>query len=298
MDRVFVERVAGDKYQIAVVDRGRIFAAKNPGTLATVFECSKLTPTSADDAQIFYALAPSIGADDFFVDFCESHRSYKLNHWSIVIKDRNIANLFQALEPLNRVHRLNLYSERHSISPEETITSNSKSLFSLVSFSDQQKWKTGILQRCIDSLVLLDHREKAKVYAVLDEEYRRIMRFKMETESDKLPDIRNTALVLFMRRIIQLLGLKNSHDPTIFHEIPTEVTKLVKVFRRNVSVYTKQGTPKEELSDILTIWSGASIKEISNEYQLEVNPVVIEGLSYMQPWLSHPEVLTITETPM
>lgn len=299
MDRIFVEQITDDTHSIAVIDKHRIFSAENPGQLATVFECSLTNPTVEDNAQIFYAMAPSIGADNVFADLKEPHRSCKLNSWSIVTKDRDINNLFQAVEPLKHSDRVDLYSTRHSITPEETVTSTSKSLFSLVAFSEKQNWKTGILQRCIDALVLPQYKSNAEVYSVIDEEYRKLLRFKYEIEYEGTPDIPNGVLVSFIRRVVSILGLQHSHDTTTFHEIPDSIDSYLDFFKKTIPFYKMEGSRKDRLSNILTLWSGAKIIEITDGgYKLEIEQNVLQGLSYMAPLLQRPKTLTILETPM
>lgn len=298
MDTAFIEDTKDGLYRIAVIDRHRIFSALDPGTLATVFECSATNPTREDDTQIFYALAPAIGATDLLADLTESHRSQKLNSWSIAAKDRDVANLFLALEPLTRAHRLELYSTRQSITPGNGVTSNSLSLFSLVAFADEKKWKTGILQQCIDRLVKLEYRSNPQVYSVIDEQYRRLLRFKIETEAVDLKDNDIKIRTLFIRRLISLLGLKSSHDNTVFTSIPESAGDLLRLLSKLIPTCTPRESLSEYLSDILTKWSGASVREVEGGYQLHVDETVAEGLTYMQPWLPQPETLTILDTPM
>ncbi|CAH6419325.1 Hypothetical protein HVR_LOCUS528 [uncultured virus] len=297
MDRFFIEQDTEKGFKIAAIDRNRIFASKNPGPLATVFEHSFQTLNREGDAQIFYALAPSIGADRFFADFNETHRSQRLNSWSISIVNRDVANLFQALTSLTRTDRLEMYGRKNSITPASTVTSDSYSLFSLVAFAEQQAWKTGILQKCVDCLVNVEHRGKAIVYAVIDEQYRRLMRFKLETETEVPKDIIGCTFVMFIKRILTKLGLQNSHDTTPFTTISGDVEAIFKVFEQ-MSAHKFNGTLVERLSQVLTVWSGASIKILDVGYQIEVDPAVTEGLNYMQPWLPIPEILQILEDPL
>jgi hypothetical protein len=297
MECIFVEQEIGDTYRIAAIDRHRIFSASNPGNLATVFECSLHNPKPEDKAEIFHALATLIQADNLFVDLKDSHRSWKLNYWTVVPKDPNETNLFLAVEPLNRSTRLELYSKRHEIAPQETITSTSKSLFSIVAFSEKSTWKTGILQRCVDCLVVSDAQRNAQVYSVIDEEYRRIMRFKYETEHADPKIIPDGILISVMKRMLSILGLKNSHDSTVFSEIPESIDTYLNYFMKACPSYKKEGSLKECLSKILTLWSGAKIVDYEGGYQLEVESSIIEGLGYMAPLLSRPVILEILETP-
>lgn len=298
MDRFFVEQIVDDIHRIAVIDRHRIFSAENPGQLATVFECSLTNPTAEDNSQIFFAMAPSIGADNIFADFKESYRSCKLNSWSIVAKNRDINNIFQAVEPFKHSDRLELYSKRHSITPKETIISSSKSLFSLVAFAEKQDWKTGILQRCIDALVLPEYRNNPEVYSLIDEEYRRLLRFKYETEYEGTPDIINGVLVLFVRRLISLLGLKHSHDTTPFNDIPDSIDCYLEYFSKTIPFYKIQESRKDQISSILTLWTGATIVDCEGCYKLEIEHNVCKALRYMAPLLKRPTTLKILETPM
>ena len=310
MDTVFIEEKKDGLYRIAVIDRHRIFSAEHPEMLATVFECPANNPTREDDAQIFYALAPAIDATDFFSDLAAPHRSQKLNCWSIAAKNPDEENIFLAVEPLTRFDRLKLYSTRHSITPENTVTSDSHSLLSLVAFSDEKKWKTGILQECIDRLVKPEHRGNPVVYSAIDEQYRRILRFKVETEAldPEITGIKSE--VLFIRRVLSSLGLKNSHDTTVFSTIPQSLAlvldSLDKLEPSSHGVWPDDldGLPSDspsclrQLSDLLTKWSGARVVEVDGGYQLRVDETVSEGLSYMQPWLQRPNTLTILEAPM
>jgi hypothetical protein len=298
MNTFFLDEIKDDTYKIALIDRHRIFEATEPGLLGTVFECSLSNPTREDDAQIFYALASTIGANDVLADLETSHRSQKLNSWSIAVKDPEINNLFMALEPLTRSHRLEMYGTKHSISPDKEVTSDSMSLFSLVAFSEQQKWKTGVLQQCIDRLVNIEHRGNPQVYSVIDEQYRRIIRFKLETEVNNLENNDVRARVLFVQRLMKELGLSNSHDDTIFTTISPEAAKILKGLCAMIPMYTPKGTIKEQLSDILTLWSGSTVSEVDGGYQLQVDATVAEGLTYMQPWLPQPKSLTILDAPM
>jgi hypothetical protein len=298
MDRFFIEDKTDDLYKIAVIDRERIFSAQNPGLLGTVFECSSFNPRREDDAQIFYAMAPSIDGLNLFIDMIDSYRSRKLNTWSIVTKNSDINNLFLAMEPLNRDHRCKLYATQHSITPTETVTATSNSLFSLVALAETQIWKTGILQRCIDCLVFLENRGRGEVYAVIDEEYRRLLRFKYETEYKGPLDTEDEIIIELVRKIIRCLGLKNSHDSTFFSEIPDEIDRYLIILSTRFPILSQTGSIKDRLTSLLSLWSGANIKECEGGYTLEVESNVLEALNYMQPLLEHPDILEILETPM
>lgn len=298
MERFFVEQEKDGRYCVAAVDKHRIFLAENPGTLATVFECSITNPTREDDAQIFYAMAPSIGADNFFIDMKERYRSHRLNSWSIGIKNENTPNLFMAVNPLNHQDRMKIYSVKQSITPKETVVSNSDSLFSLTAFSGALTWKTGILQRCIDCLVMPEYRGKPEVYSIIDQEYRRLMRFKLETETDGFFDVENGIWASFIKRIVNVLGLKNSHDTTVFKTIPQDISSYLNFFAKVAPAIVSLTSVKDDLSRLLTMWSGASIVECEDGFQLKVDPDVLQGLSYMQPLLPIPKNLVILDTPM
>lgn len=295
MDRIFIETEEASVYRVACIDKSRIFSAQDPGLLATVFECSLDSPTSEDCAEIFYALSPSIGGLDLFADFVENYRSHKLNHWDIMIKDNEVANLFLTVQPLNREDRLKLYAEKHDITPTDTVTSTSPSLMSLVAFSPNQRWKTGILQRCIDCLVFPKFRKDPKVYAVIDEEYRRLMRYKFETEFEGIPTMDHDRIFGHIRHLMFKLSLGDSRDPTPFSSIPDDIDldPIIKGFSLNL-----EGSLTDKLSEILFKWCGSRVIECENGYQLVIDPNVTEGLAYMQPLLRCPEVLSILETPM
>jgi hypothetical protein len=301
MDRIFFEETTKPGlYRVAAVDKHRIFSAQNPGTLATVFECSSTDHEPSIDAQIFYAFSSSINGDDFFADLRDNHRTQRLNTWSINVKNADIANLFSAVSPLDRSGRLELYTKFHSITPSETITSTSMSLFSLVAFAEKQSWKTGILQRCIDRLVLPAFRNNSNVYAVIDEEYRRIMRFKIETESHESPTGSDSLLVIMIRRIINLLGLQHSRDTQIFTTIPDSIKQHLKFIRNPTMIPVLKESPsiKDTLSEILFLWCGSRIVDCDGGYKLQIDSNVTEGLSYMQQLLPRPKILSILETQM
>ena len=295
MDRIFFEEEDNEVLRVAAYDTQRVFQAENPGHLASVFECSLKDLTMQDNAQIFYAMAPSIGADDIFADLKSPYRSCKLNSWNITIKDKDVNNLFQAVEPMKHEDRVLLYSNRHSITPTETIISDSASLMSLVAFSQAQQWKTGILQRCIDALVLPNYRCKAEVYAIIDEEYRRLMRFKYETEFPGTPKFPNGVLIDFIRRIVSILGLKNSRDTTTFKEIPDVIDEYLEFFKKVIPFHDIKAPRKERLSSIFTLWCGSKIVTSEGGFQLEIDSCVTQGLSYMSQLLEKPKKLAILE---
>lgn len=293
MDSFFVEDIISDTYRLALFDRNNIFSATNPGNLANVFECSLQSPTRSDNAQIFYGLGDVIDATDFFVDLKNNYRFQHLNTWSISVKDGNNPNIFSSVKPIDRCDRMELYSVQHSITPKETIVSKSESLFSLVEFSKVQSWKTGILQRCIDNLVLPQYRKDPLVYCIIDEEYRRLMRFKLETECND--DIADRHIILFIRKITSLLQLQNTHDTTSFTNIPDEVEKVLNILSKMIPRISKSGTLLQRLDNLFYMWSGAHIKVTDDKYHIEVDPNVVQGLKYLQPWLSKPSSIVVME---
>jgi hypothetical protein len=297
-ERFFIEQEIDNTYRIAVIDIDRIYNSTNPGTLATVFECSLSNPSDNDRAEIYYALAPSIGADYIFADIKEKYRTCKLNNWSISIKDNSSDNIFSSLSPLDINHRIQLYSKQYSITPEQTITSASDSLFSLLDLSKQLSWKTGILQRCIDSLVYPQYRKNPKVYSCIDLQYRRVMRFKYETEFLGIPLISDGILVEFIRKITSSIGLKHSRDNTSFIIINDNVSHYINFIETTYPVFYIQGDIKDKLSYILCLWIGSTIIEINHSYKLELNDDVTEALSYTTSLLVKPEKLVIIDAPM
>ena len=298
MERFFLEEVDTQGVLIAAIDRHRIFQAENPGLLATPFHYST-DPTREDDAQLFYALGQSIGADQFFIDLTSSHRSHKLNVWSIGIVDKSEANIFKALTPLDHQQRLKLYGSKRSITPLDPLDppsndANMLSVSDLVQLSEQSQWKTGLLQRCIDALVKKPHRGKAEVYAIIDRHYRQLIRYKVETEEIALGP--NTSLLLIIRGITSNLSLKDSHDTKVFSTIPKIVDHLLFPFFRMIG-RTAPASLLERLSQTLTLWSGARVIKVDNGFQVEVDKDISRALDWMQPWLHRPKSLLILETP-
>lgn len=298
MDTFFVEETKDGIYRIAVVDRHRIFSATNPGKLATTFECSAENPSRDDDAEIFYALAPAIGADDPLTDLINKHRSHKLNYWSICVKDVNTSNIFLSLDALDYDKRIELYDKRQSITCDKFLTANSKSLFVLLDFSKQQNWKTGILQECIDRLVKIEFRRNAHVYALIDEVFRQIIRFKIETEDFILKNEEIRSRVILIRKLLSTLGLKHSRDTSVFTVIPETIDLIVVRLIELLPTCNSQGNRIEQLSFILKKWSGSSIIKIESGLQLKLDEKVTECLSYTQEWLQQPHKLQILDTPM
>jgi hypothetical protein len=292
INRIFIDERSNDRYKISMVDKQRIFNAENPELLGTVYECSLSNPTRDDDAQIFYALASTIGADNIWIDLIKGHRSHKLNYWSISIRDNDNTNLFTSLRPLTFDDQIELYKVRESITISNIVASKSKSLFSLVAFSKNQKWKTGIMQECIDRLVKLENRANPNVYAIIDENYRKIMRFKFETETS------GNNFTNYLHKILLSLNLTNSHDNTIIPEIPESIISKLKTLTDLITIDIPQGSVHEQLSAILFIWSGAIMNKVSLGYQITVNSNVLEGLSYMQEWLPIPDHLEILKAHM
>lgn len=291
MDSFFIDKIVDDKYQISFVDKNRIFNAENPGILATVFECSNKSPFPCDDAQIFYALSPSINGLNFLTDLTDKNKTCKLNTWSINCKGDNILSVKQ----LNYEQRLELYSERHNISPENI---DDNSLDSLIKFSqNQQKWKTGILQKCINCLVYVNYRNNPKVYTMIDLHYRKVMRFKYETENKEISELKNIALVDFIRKITVGLGIQHTRDTKIFKNIPDSINSYL--------TYLKTKIPKLQdleslslLSELFNLWCGSKIITVDGGYQIQIDDNITQCLTYLQPLLKQPKYLKILEAPM
>ena len=302
MDLIFVERIEGTTCKLAAIDRDRIFRSRNPGQLATVYDCCWEKLTDEDRAQIFYAMAPLIGGLDIFADIDRSYRSPKLNTWCIGVKDEHSDNLFSALEPMNYDQKVKLYRVRHDIGPTETVTATSDSLFSLMAFAEHNRFKTGLLQRCIDVLVKPEYRGKAEVYADIDEHYRQIMRYKLETETEcKFPTYNHGAEIPLARRLVSALGLKSSCDTTTVFTIPkgiSDVNKWASFFVQALCGNKQITGAVKSVAEFFRVWSGAKMVECEGGYRLEVDPGMTRAISYMLPLPSKPAVLQILDTPM
>jgi len=292
MDSFFVEKFDNDKYQIALVDKTRIFSADNPGLLATVYECSNESPSIDDNTQIFYALIRSINGMNIFSDLTNKNRSCKLNTWSIKYKDNNILTV----EQINYQERIELYSKHHDITPDNT---EDIFLSSLIDFSKRQNnWKTGILQRCIDNLVKSDYRKNPKVYALIDVNYNKIMRFKHETECENLLQLTDGNIIHNMRKITSILGIKNTRDTKIFNKISHKIKTYLDYFKNKIPKLKEYNSDKSLLSELFFLWCGSKIIDVDDGYQLKLNEDITECLTYMQPLLKQPKYLEILEKPM
>lgn len=293
MDRIFIEEEKDGQYRIAAVDRHRIFQAANPGLLATIFECSLKSPSMDDRAQIFYALGPQIGALDYEIDLRNRHRSVKLNYWSIQERKPDTDSLFLSIRPLSDQDRLQLYAVKHSISPTETVRAESPSLFSLLALSSQQKWKTGILQRCIDCLVSPEHRGIATVYATIDKHYRYLLRFKLETEGKEV-----SPLCQLIRDITRSLGLRHSHDSIPFTAVPPATLELMAAAMDFMPIVPPSGSDFERLAALFKSWSGGILISTEGYYQITVPSELQLGESYLDRLLPVPSSLIILEAPL
>jgi hypothetical protein len=293
MDRVFIEEEIDGQYRIAAIDRQRIFAAEEPGRLATVFECSLTEPSISDRAQIFYALGQEIGATDWEADLQNKHRSTKLNHWSIQQQNSEADCIFFAVRPLTDNDRVHLYSTKHSITPTQTVTVESSSLFSLVALSEQQKWKTGVLQRCIDCLVKPEYRGRVEVYATIDKHYRHLMRFQLETQ-----DVIQFPLLDLIKQLTQSLGLVHTHDSTPFVSISDSSVELIRKAIQLIPTFDLSGSLIEQLGQLLARWSGARLVCHDDRYQIDVDADINRGRNYLDLMLPKPESLLILETPI
>ena len=293
MDSFFVENTTDDKYQIAFVDRNRIFNAEHPETIATYYECSKDSPSSHDDAQIFYTLAPSIGGLNIFSDLFNINRSAKLNTWSIKSNGNNLFSVVQ----LNYEQRCELYSIKHSITPDNI---EEDPLNSLLDFSKrQQSWKTGVLQKCIDCLLQLRERGNSKICALLDINYNKVMRFKYETEGDINNPIEDSGMFRLIRKITSGLGLKHTRDIALFKEIPDTILFELNYIKTQIpKLSNNNDTVVETLSKLFTLWCGSKLVSTNDGYQLEPDDNITTCLSYMQPLLPYPKYLEIIDASM
>jgi hypothetical protein len=239
-----------------------------------------------DDTQMFYGIAPLIDGTDIFIDLINPGSSRKLNTWSIITEDHH------NIRPLTHTEKIELYSEVHD--------DVSNSLLAPI----KRQWKTGLLQKTIDCLVFDKYRGSAEVYTVIDEDYRRLLRYKYETEYPGIPN----ELTFIIRKMIRLLGLQNSHDTdTVFYNFPDKLgTYMDKFFEAAPGIKTyhpSKSYPEtsmrynliHNLSNILSCWSGARIIRHCTGFRLQVKPNILTGLSYMQPLLLDPDFSAIFE---
>ena len=271
---VFLDNIVDDKYQIAALSTQRIFASDNPGALSHVFECSLTNPTLEDRGQIFYALGSAIGALDL-------DRQGPLNTWSIAVKDPNSTNFFDALRPLNYEDRVALYSTRHTVTCDRTVSVTSDSLFALVALNEHEAWKNGILQRIIDSLVKPEFRGKPEVYALIDQEFFNVLRFLHETRyPDTMNRITNGREVKEFLSVVRPV-LRNTHDAT------------------QVVLSTEDDM---KFAQIVFDWSGSQLTTSPdygcNIYWLKPSEDVVKALSYIDTLPPRPAHLEILDAPL
>lgn len=286
MSKIFVEKISSEnnEYSIALIDTCKIHNAQNPGKIAQPFTTNITDRKIVDDAQIFYALAPKIKADDFFYIGLPN-----LNKWSRIIANRDVPNIWDVTRKPTANELIELYSKHHDISQGETHTSDNESLMTLVVFSETFTWKTGILQRCIDCLLLPQHRCKAISYYMVDKYYYQLMRYKLETE---YPDHPN---VMLMHKILNILKLKSTHDTTVFelssgNDLSEYIEELCYEFKIPV-----KGTC-ENIKNLFKFWSNAEIVEVDfNTFRIVLDSNICLALLYMQPMLQAPKFNKITD---
>lgn len=288
MQSAFFEEIANNIRSIAYFDIDKIYKSNNPGNLANIYSCSLTNPTPEDCSQLFYSMAPMIDADKYLLDLKDEFRTDVLNYWSRKATTTSISSL--TLED-----KIELYSTVHPITPDQKITITGESILNLLNLIPAQNWKNGILQRCIDFLVSPQYRGNSKVYAIIDQNYRRIMRFKCETEM--LP-MDKPILVKIINKITAILGLKHSHDTAIFNNIPYTVNKYCESFSQHTVNKITSASLMDYVSKILTIWSGSKIIQVTGGYQLQVEPDILEGVSYMNNYLPKPRQITLLESPL
>lgn len=286
MSKIFVEKISheNNEYSIAYIDTHKIYSAENPGKLAEPFNTTITNRKVQDDAQIFYALAPKIKADDFF-----SKGLPNLNKWFRVIKDRDVPNIWDTTRRPTANELIELYSTYHDISQDETHSSDSESLMTFVVFAETLTWKTGILQRCIDCLLLPKYRSKAISCYMVDKYYYRLMRYKLETEQPEHPN------VLAIHKILKILKLKSTHDTTKFRvsAIP-KTSEYVEELCNEFNIALTN--PYENIKNLFFVWSGGLIEHINvDNFKIAVDPNITLALSYMQPMLQVPKFNRITD---
>lgn len=293
MDTIFIEEFSDDKYKLAVIDRELIFSSNDPGALSNIIECSISNPTREDDAQVFYSLVPIIKGSDFFTDFRERRKSHRLNHWSIGI-NKDSDNIFERFKPCTKEEYVTIYSKRGSITPEFK-DCKAKSIADLFSHTrEEQLWKNNVLQECLDRLLKHEFRKNPQIYELVDSNYFLLMRFKLETESDKMVSENSTlhACVLFMKRICNTLGIEHTHDTKSFTEIPKSINHLIDFIAQHIPIDTSLPL-QNKLSMLFTLWSGSKIEPTQDGYNVIVNKDVIKALSYMQKFLTRPTSLIL-----
>jgi hypothetical protein len=283
MDTIFFDMEDDEYYKLAVLDVKNVFGMTDPGVLAIPFVCSKKFPKKEDDHKIFSMLAPSIKANDFFCDLEDFYKTQKLNAWSM--------DFFSVLDYEKRVE---LYSVRHSITPTtEEIMKDQLSLLKTFGKNLFDKnlfyWKNGILQRCIDSLVLLEYRGNPEMYATIDIEYRKIMRFKVETENIELNDPKTEILRILINKIVGIIGIRNTHDETsimkkfVGESVFSNANEILENYIDKIETIfpkmKKDGNIIQKISNIFYMWSGSKINDLN---VIEVDPMVKKGLAFMK----------------
>lgn len=276
MDAFFVETITNKTYRLAMVDRLNIFNSLNPGRLANVLDCSNDNPSVEDREQIFFTLAPNINGLDCYHDLFNKNHTCRLNIWTLFIVNGTVF-------PLNREISILLYGKQHSITPTEEELASPIYLNTPNNF---QLWKTGLMQRCFFCLLRPEYFNNPKICSLLDEFYRKIMRFKIEIESKNNEEDK---IMECFRKILFSLGLKNSRDTSLIEEISNNTNILCRDFCKLIN--------REELSltQIFELWSGSSLVQVSNQYKLVLNPDITEVLNCMVPLLVIPKSLILLE---
>jgi len=128
-----------------------------------------------------------------------------------------------------------------------------------------------------------------EVYATIDENYRKIMRFQAETNINLgfFDDI----YVSQIHKLTALLGLEHSHSAKKFI-LQSEVEESISFFEK-LCPGTK--SPIDKISEILFKWSGATIISIEDGYQLKVDPDILRGQTYIHHIPHHPGHLSILD---
>lgn len=279
---IFLENTDDEHYSLAVVDMvdEKNFNVVSSRKFVGKINVDKKRPTNFEDKAIFDILAPSIGATDIFIDLFDIYETPSLNYWTPKVTS-NPENIFTDIDNcLTLDDRKELYTTRKSITKESIVNFDKFSINFLLESSRADVWKNGVLQECIDRLVKKKFQRKPEVYAIIDENYRKILRFKLEL---KRPVLNDHMITQTIRTLTSSLGLQHTRDQSYFETIGQVSTKTIDILSEMVGLKDLVSY-FDKLDKILEIWSGSRLKhhESGSGYYLVVDDKVGTGVSYLK----------------
>ena len=303
---ICLEKLVGDKRELAIVAPEVVQQATAPERLAKIFTCT-IDPrkwSTSDASQIFYGLGPEIKAADVFLDLTKSYGTVCLDNWSMVFSD---GGNIRPMNPSEQIVRYSLSGNnfRDLLPITRSATLSTSSLLAYMAMDSVHIHKTGILQRVLASLVRSEFLEPATFgtrISQLNVIYRYIKRVQLEWSPKSYMDDQYWDVTVLVRQLCTALNIGFSTDETPFHCDKLSTTTAVVASDIDDTLAQLDATfPLLQLSQITSrldrvgaffrAWSGSTIVQEGEYFHIQMDAgvkVALEIIRSPPPFCAHP----------